>query len=302
MLNILICCHNETVANVPNMFLAPNPDYLRFVVSHQMSQEYADAHKDEFHLPEGTDGSVREALLREDVVYSAFVGKGISQNRNHALDTIEDYFVKIIPADGHWDIPIHDGRLINGDVLSIEKALFADDDVRYPDNIVEIVDDIVYNKRNGYDIFCCKIATPKGQPEFKKYPEKAFVFKDIPLYGDYTVSSIEIGVNLYPIVEAGIRFDENFGIGSDKWPEGGEETIFLSDCMKAKMTVNYSPDYIVEHPYESTGKGKKTVRKAKMMEAVAIRCKGRRSKEAFIGRLRVIHRQLLSLLGKCPKK
>ena len=298
MLNILICCHNETVANVPNIFLAPDPDRLRFVVSHQMSQEYADAHQGEFHLPEGTDGSVREALLRDDVVYSAFVGKGISQNRNHALDTIEDYFVKIIPADGHWDIPIHDGRLINGDVLSIEKALFADDDVRYPDNIVDIVDDIVYEKRHGYDIFCCKIATPQGQPEFKKYPENAFVFKEIPLYGDYTVSSIEIGVNLYPIIEEGIRFDEDFGIGSDKWPEGGEETIFLSDCMKANMIVNYSPDYIVEHPYESTGKGKKTVRKAKMMEAVAIRCKGRRSKAAFIGRLRVIWRQLLSLFGK----
>lgn len=294
MLNILICCYNETVANVPNIFIAPNPKHLRLVVSHQMSQEYADSHQGEFHLPEGTADGVKEALRRADVIYSAFIGKGISQNRNHALDMIEDYLAKDIPADGNWDVAIHDGRLVNGELLSYEKALFADDDVRYPDNIVELVSDIVYN-RNGYDVFCCKIATPEGQPEFKKYPKERFVFKEIPLYGSYTVSSVEIGVNLYPIVSDGIRFDEDFGIGSDKWPEGGEETVFLSDCLKSELIVNYFPEYIVEHPYESTGKGRKTVRKAKMMEAVAIRCNGKRSKAAFIGRLRVIWRQLLSV-------
>ena len=33
-----------------------------------------------------------------------------------------------------------------------------------------------------------------------------------------------------------------------------EERLFLHDCLKAGLEITYFPEYIVEHPYESTSK------------------------------------------------
>ena len=75
-------------------------------------------------------------------------------------------------------------------------------------------------------------------------------------------------------------------------PEGGEEAIFLSDCLKRGLTMKYVPEYVVGHPYMSSGKSPKTVRKARMMLAIACRCSGSFSIDAFVAFLRVIFRVL----------
>lgn len=279
MLNILISCYNETVGDVPQIFLPERGD-VRYLVSHQMSEEYAVSHSSSpFHLPrERAAAGVEEALGRADVVYSPFVGKGVSRNRNHALHSLTDW------------LNAHCGGNLDGQI-----CILADDDVRYgadmPDRIMKTV-----SGYPEYDAFCGKTATPDGQPDFKPYPRRSFEIHKVPVYGKFYFSSIEIFFRLAPVAENGLGFDERFGLGSSVYPEGGEETVFLSDCLKAGLRLRYLPEYIVMHPYMSTGKSGKTVRKALMMEAVAVRCRGRLSSAAIIGRLRVLYRRFLSAL------
>ena len=81
-LNILISCYNESVKDVQNIFLSPRAD-VRYIVSHQLSPDYAAAH------PGLTADASLQFSGRSDVVYSPFVGKGLSRNRNHCLDVLE---------------------------------------------------------------------------------------------------------------------------------------------------------------------------------------------------------------------
>lgn len=281
-LNILISCYNESVTDVRNIFLSPRAD-VRYIVSHQLSPDYAAAH------PGLTADASLQFSGRSDVVYSPFVGKGLSQNRNHCLDVLES----ILETETGQSVHKADTQFIGHDILKKQLCVLSDDDIGYTDawlsRIIEIFDE-----RSWADVLCFRIATPDGQPEFKDYPEKEFEIKKVPVYGKVYFSAVEIAFRYEPVRKSGIRFDENFGLGSQLWPEGGEETVFLSDCHKAGMRMSYVPEYLVQHPFLSTGKKLKTVRKARMLEAVALRCRGRLSFAAFVGRLRVLYRRVLS--------
>lgn len=282
-LNILISCYNESVKDVQNIFLSPRAD-VRYIVSHQLSPDYAAAH------PGLTADASLQFSGRSDVVYSPFVGKGLSQNRNHCLDVLES----ILEAEtGQSVVHKADTQCIESCILKEQLCVISDDDIGYTDawlsRIIEIFDE-----RPWADVLCFRIATPDGQPEFKDYPEKEFEIRKVPVYGNVYFSAVEIAFRYEPVRKSGIRFDENFGLGSQLWPEGGEETVFLSDCHKAGMRMVYVPEYLVQHPFFSTGKKLKTVRKARMLEAVALRCRGRLSFAAFVGRLRVLYRRALS--------
>lgn len=283
MLNVLISCYDDSVFDAPAIFLSPRDD-VRYIVSHQMSRDYADAHPE---LPEET----RRLLGRSDIVYSPFVGKGVSQNRNHCLDVLEAVLKAANRQNDH--IQESDKQTIESDVLKKQLCLISDDDVSYTDSqLTRILE--IFGERPATDAICFRIATPEGQPPFKRYPDKGHEVRRVPVYGRFGFSSIELAFRLSPVLSGKIRFDENFGLGSSRWPEGGEETVFLSDCRKAGMRMDYVPEYLVQHPFQSTGKKRKTVRKAQMLEAVAVRCRGRRSSAAFVGRLRVLYRRLLS--------
>lgn len=286
-LNILISCYNESVTDVRNIFLSPRAD-VRYIVSHQLSPDYAAAH------PGLTTDVSLQFSGRSDVVYSPFVGKGLSQNRNHCLDVLES----ILETETGQSVHKADTQFIGHDILKKQLCVLSDDDIGYTDawfsRIIEIFDE-----RPWADVLCFRIATPEAQPEFKNYPEKEFEIKKVPVYGKVYFSAVEIAFRYEPVRKRGIRFDENFGLGSQLWPEGGEETVFLSDCHKAGMRMNYVPEYLVQHPFLSTGKKLKTVRKARMLEAVALRCRGRLSFAAFVGRLRVLYRRVLSAVHSC---
>lgn len=253
-LNVLICCYDSSVNGVPAIMM-PFREDVRYVVSHQMSREYFEVQKD---IPDG--------LNRQDVVYAPFVGKGLSANRNHCLDIVSGL-----------------ERIVSQE----EICLIADDDVTY---YVDSFDNILsaFAKNNDIDIASFRIKTPEGQPMFKMYPDKAFIVNRIPLWGKFYFSSVEVAFRFDSVCK--IRFDEDFGVGSGKWSEGGEETIFLSDCLKNGLKMMYIPEYIVGHDYMSSGKARKTVRKARMMLAVACRCRGLFSLDAFVGILRVLYR------------
>lgn len=286
-LNILISCYNESVTDVRNIFLSPRAD-VRYIVSHQLSPDYAAAH------PGLPDDASLQFSGRSDVVYSPFVGKGVSQNRNHCLDVLES----LLETETGQSVHKADTQSIGHDILKKQLCVLSDDDIGYTDawlsRIIEIFDE-----RSWADVLCFRIATPEGQPEFKDYPEKEFEIKKVPVYGKVYFSAVEIAFRYESVRKSGIRFDENFGLGSQLWPEGGEETVFLSDCHKAGMRMIYVPEYLVQHPFLSTGKKLKTVRKARMLEAVALRCRGRLSFAAFVGRLRVLYRRVLSAVHSC---
>lgn len=278
MLNILISCHNESISDVPKIFL-PQRDDVRYVVSHQMSPDYAAVHPT---LPEETAASLR----RVDVVYAPFVGIGVSQNRNHCLDALEAVLKNERPHGA-------DTQGVESYDLEKQLCVLSDDDVRYTDAWLSRIVKL-FSERPRADVICFRIATPDGQPEFKAYPEKEFEIRKVPVYGKVYFSEVEIAFRYEPVLKNKIRFDEDFGLGSKVWPEGGEGPVFLSDCRRAGMRLIYVPEYLVQHPFLSTGKKLKTVRKARMLEAVALRCRGRLSFAAFAGRLRVLYRRLLT--------
>lgn len=82
----------------------------------------------------------------------------------------------------------------------------------------------------------------KGRHE-KHYPKES---KKIGWLSLMRVSSCEISFRRESIVNAGIRFNENFGSGA-KYP-GGEEALFLKDCLSKGLSVRFVPILLGEKP------------------------------------------------------
>lgn len=161
--------------------------------------------------------SIPKELIRNDIKIIQIKGKGLSKSRNNVIKNAK------------------------GDI-----CILADDDVRYTDDYIDRVKSTYEN--NEIDVACFKIETNSGEPEYKSYDEGIKCFS---LTNRTSVSSIELTFKPDKIKKAGIQFDIRFGIGSDKLI-GGEETVFLVDCLKLKFKVCYFPHYIVNHPYENT--------------------------------------------------
>lgn len=151
----------------------------------------------------------------------SYKGKGLSESRNIAIDNSKS-----------------------------EIGIIADDDVIYKKEYLETVLK-QFNGNQLLDILIGKIETPIGQPEYKNYRKDS---KKINLYSLGSISSIEISFRNQKIKERKIKYDLSFGLGSNQFPNGGEENIFISDCLRSNLLVKYVPEYVVQHPYESTGK------------------------------------------------
>lgn len=136
--------------------------------------------------------------------------------------------------------------------LALDKAkgeicLIADDDVTYPPSVEStIVDAFLQNK--DVDIITFQIATPEGQLFNPGYPT-------LPLrHGRRSIlrcASIEIAFRLDSVRDAGLSFDERFGLGSRFRVH--DEVIFLKDALDAGLCAKYLPVPIVFHPAESSG-------------------------------------------------
>lgn len=157
-------------------------------------------------------------LQREDVVINQIGTTGISLNRNNALTMAE------------------------GDICFI-----ADDDVTYTNDYINFVADY-FKKHKDTDILIGKIQT--GTREYKQYKNKPYKISWDKIG---SISSIEMVFRRKSVIDANIQFDCKFGLGSGLYNRG-EEAVFISDCLKSKLRVCYVPQYIVNHPYESTGK------------------------------------------------
>lgn len=158
-------------------------------------------------------------LLRKDIQISQIYSKGLSNNRNNALS-----------------------------MATSDICFVADDDVKYKLSYLENIK-YYYEKNPNVDLYVGKIKT--DGKDYKKYDVRE---KTINWMNVASVSSIEITFRRNSIHNNSIVFDENFGINGN-WFSKGEEVIFLSDCLKKKLKIQYVPFFIVEHPYENTGRG-----------------------------------------------
>jgi hypothetical protein len=162
--------------------------------------------------------SIPPELNRKDILISQIEGRGVTKSRNNAI------------------------RLANTPL-----SLIADDDVTYKNEYFDTVINYFYNNAS-VDVAIFKIKTPKDAPEYKKYSKTSFQILDA---ASAKVSSVEMAFRTRIIKERNIVFDERFGVGQPLLI-GSEERIFVSDCLKKRLNIWYFPEYIVEHPYEST--------------------------------------------------
>ena len=129
-------------------------------------------------------------------------------------------------------------------------CIIADDDVRYKDSYIDKIKN-EFIKDDSLDVFAGKIKTNKGEQEYKNYKQKV---QKITFLNFKNISSIEICFRRKSIITSDLVFDKNFGLGSTKFSKGGEESIFIRDAILKEMKIFYYPFYIVNHPYESSGK------------------------------------------------
>jgi glycosyltransferase involved in cell wall biosynthesis len=159
-----------------------------------------------------------EADVRDNVRIFDYRERGVARSRNRALDHAEGTIAVLCDEDT---------RMVAGLAERVERA-FADDP--------------------RADILTFKVRTPEGAP-YKRYPRARRRHNWLSIVG---VSEVEIVFRVDAIRRHGLRFDERFGLGS-LFPSG-EGNILLADALSHGLTVDYVPEDIVVHPFESSGK------------------------------------------------
>lgn len=130
--------------------------------------------------------------------------------------------------------------LSNSRNLAIKNAtgdicIICDDDEKFSNTYVE---DIVkaFQSHKDADVIAFKLIRPQ-----KKYREKG---KKLSPLDCLKVSSVEIAFKLKRIKEKNILFDPQIGSGISK--AGGEENVFLHECLKKGLKIYYHPIIIAE--------------------------------------------------------
>lgn len=162
-----------------------------------------------------SEGNIPEALQRDDFRILLSDSRGLSRNRNIALDAAT--------------API---------------CLIADDDLNYePDAFRKIID--VFKADPQLDIAAFRYSGGDG----KHYPDHEFDLRRPPK--GYYVSSIELAFRRESVMASGIRFDLRFGIGAE-FPSG-EENIWLHQLLQAGLKGKFFPITIANHEAITTG-------------------------------------------------
>ncbi len=130
---------------------------------------------------------------------------------------------------------------------SASYCLLSDDDVKYKENVEQIIVD-AFKKNPTADIITFQIETPEKKP-YKNYAKESYWHTIRSLM---KVSSVEIAIKKSSLASVDLAFDENFGLGTTM--PTGEEVIFLTDALKQGLKIMYMPIPIVIHPIESSGK------------------------------------------------
>ena len=165
--------------------------------------------------PDGAEVSLPEALLRPDVDFFQHPTRGLSINRNAALDRAE------------------------ADII-----LIADDDIHYrAEGLRAVIDTFVADPSLDFATF--KFDCPSSKP----YPKKSIQLK-VERIRRYTPCSIEIALRRKSIPQS-IRFSPQAGIGAPVF-SCAEENLFLQRLLLHGLNGRFFPITICEHPNEVT--------------------------------------------------
>lgn len=197
-LDVLICSIDKGIVRIADALANPT-DGVHYIVSYQ----YTDARY--------LDLIPNALKSRSDVSLYAYNGRGLSANRNMALEKAQ-----------------------------ADIVMFLDDDTRLADNAFEIIFNTM--EQHPYlDVafFCASTYTGKA---LKQYPTEEFDITAMPQ--TYTISAIEM-VARRTSLQGRVRFDERFGLGT-RFLTCGEEDIWMVDAQKAALKMHYFPLKIVE--------------------------------------------------------
>lgn len=197
-IDILICSIDKGIVRITDVLMPPK-EGVRYIVSYQYTDErYLDL------IPD----VVRE---REDISFYKYNGRGLSANRNLAMEK-----------------------------ATADLIMYADDDTRYSPDAIDYIFGI-FEQHPDLDVAFFRASTYNGKP-LKNYPEEAFDLKGMP--STYDVSAIEM-VARRSKIQHSIRFDERFGLGT-KFLTCGEEEIWMVDAERKGFRMRYFPEKIVE--------------------------------------------------------
>lgn len=175
---------------------------------------------------------------RLDVTVVKTNSKGLSNNRNNAL----------LHASGDYLLITDDDIVLDADFAQTLQAGFA--------------------QFTDADVITFQIRTPEGQPFKVYYPGgKTHTRKSI-----FRVASVEIAIKHQSLQNSDVSFDTQFGLNAP-FPSC-EETVFLSDLMKAGLTLKTSDAVIAIHPAESSGSNYNTEASCRVRGAVIKRVFG----------------------------
>lgn len=165
---------------------------------------------------EALDKVPMKLMMRKDVKFYVHEGKGLSKNRNFAFDWAE------------------------ADIVVI-----ADDDNRYKPEYIERIRK-AYEENPDADIICFAAESYEGKP-MKRYPKEKMSYAEAFKQGYYP-TSMEMTMRR----RVGVKFNENFGLGS-KHLCAGEEAVFMKDAIDKGYKALFVPEVIVDTRYETTG-------------------------------------------------
>lgn len=148
--------------------------------------------------------SSKKNVLHELLTYRE---RGLSRSRNHALDEV------------------------NSDIVVI-----ADDDIYYEDDYDQTIAR-AYDEFPRADVIIFHVDSDNPRQR-KKILKKGKLNRIMTL----KVASWQITFKRESILNSNIRFDENFGAGTQNYM--GEENIFLYDCARKGLKIYYMPNKI----------------------------------------------------------
>lgn len=128
------------------------------------------------------------------------------------------------------------------ELAEAEICVIADDDVVYPNDALDIINN-AYITYPDADVILFDMGE-LGSPDNRV---RKSIRKGAGRVGPIRIlraNSIRTTFRLSSIRSKGIRYNENFGAGSNKFM-GFEDVIFLSDCIKHGLKVYYVPKTVV---------------------------------------------------------
>lgn len=99
----------------------------------------------------------------------------------------------------------------------------------------------VFRNNPQIDVAICSIVREKTNEPIKKYPSK---IKKMSFLDCLKVSSVEIAFRIDKVRKNKIKFNEQIGSGVSS--AGGEEYLFLHDCLRHQLSVYFVPVVIAQ--------------------------------------------------------